>query len=62
MPKILACGRLFSMILVLKEAADTFGLRVQQTLFRPTNNYISDSKSGKFQDLANGLMFTKYST
>ena len=49
MPIISASGSLLSSLyIVLKESTETFGLRVQETLFRPVNIYIESSKSGKF--------------
>lgn len=44
----LANGQLHSpLYLILKEASGNFGLRVEETLFRPSNVFIAASKSGK---------------
>jgi len=48
MPIISASGQLPSpLYLVLKEANGSFGLRVEETLFRFANVFIAASKSGK---------------
>ena len=45
---IYADGKLLSpLYLVLKEIGGDFGPRVEKTLFKPTNVYVSASKSGK---------------
>lgn len=48
MPIISASGQLQSpLYLVLKEASESFGPIVEQTLFRPENIFMAASKSGK---------------
>ncbi|XP_046740448.1 uncharacterized protein LOC124407901 [Diprion similis] len=47
-PTISADGKLLSpLYLVLKEIGGDFGPRVEKTLFKPTNVFVSASKSGK---------------
>lgn len=54
-PTINANGKLLSpLFMVLKEAKDEFGPRVEKDLFRPENVYVTASKSGK---LTSGIYY-----
>ena len=64
-PTITADGRLLSpLFMVLQEANGEFGPIVQKTLFKPTNVYVTASKSGKltsahFKTWLEGVCFLK---
>lgn len=48
LPTIFASGQFVSLFLILKEVNGEFGPRVEETLFRPANIFLTASKSGKF--------------
>ena len=58
-PTISADGKLLSpLYLVLKEIGGDFGSRVEKTLFKPTNVFVSASKSGKLTSDKNYSNYT----